>query len=148
LGVEDRPRVLLLAAEARLASGDTAGTVSDARAAVAAARAQSQRDLVADGLVLLGTSLQAQGDLESALRAAVEAHALYSEVGDGCGAARAALLKSVVAAASGNTAGAEAALDEAARLAERTRVTRLIRQVGERRTELETTGTFRSGPRT
>jgi hypothetical protein len=50
-----------------------------------------------------------------------------------------------VASAAGNAAGAEAALDQAAQLAERTRVTRLIRQIGERRTELGTTGTHRTG---
>ncbi|MBI4541442.1 MAG: protein kinase [Gemmatimonadetes bacterium] len=126
----------LALAEALLAAGHAKEAALAASRAQRAAFEAGDRFQAGDALLALGAAQLEQGDHSGAERHAGEAAAIFAEIGDPYGAARAASLTGSAAAAARNVESAHAAFDEALRQAERARVTRLVRQIERRRAEL------------
>jgi predicted Ser/Thr protein kinase len=136
----ERAACEVLLAEALLATGSAEEAATVAQGARAGARARGDRPREADALLALGTAQLTSHAPAQANATAREAYALYDALRDPYGAACAGLLQGSAAVAAGQAGTADQALALALGQAERCRVTRLIREIKDRRVALKTGG--------
>jgi len=136
LPAQKRANVDVVLAEALVAAGESAEAADAARRAYVAGLEVGDRALAAEALLALSAARLKVGDCDEARAAAEESGAIFGELADPYGSARAASLRGQVAAAAQQPEQARLAFDDALAQAERARVTRLIRHIREQQAEL------------